>query len=274
MTFMEKSFKEELPMNRDMKIELMSMWYNEEFLAPFFLSHYRFVDKIHIFLDADTNDRTRNEIDKASELYKNISVQEFTFPDKMDDIIKIVKLNEFYKTIDSDYVFLADADEFIFYPAGYLEANPQIIHFTKLWNVYRHHTEQDLNPERPIREQRRHGVSDFEGFDVYTKPNMVMAKQDFSWALGHHAGFLQGQAVDWYASHELFPPGVSRMDPLPGAHWAMADPAFAVERRMKGRKERQSQVNLQLGLTIQHHFITEEAIRTSMKLHENDPQVL
>jgi len=257
-----------------MKIELMTMWYNESFLAPFFLRHYRFVDKIHIFLDADTDDGTLGKINEARAHHGGIHVHEFRFPDKMDDRIKAGQFNAFYKTIDADYVFLVDSDEFIFYPPGYLDANPYVVHFTKLWNVHRHHTDQDLNPDLPIREQRRHGVSDFEGWDVYTKPNIVKAKQDFHWDLGHHAGYLDGHWVEWNAQHEGFPPGVSRMAPLEGAHWSMADPAFVFDRRVKGRKDRQSKVNLEHGWAVQHHAITEEAIRASLKRHENDPQVL
>ncbi len=42
----------------NIKISVISVWYNEEKLAPFFLEHYRFADAIHIAVDADTCDGT------------------------------------------------------------------------------------------------------------------------------------------------------------------------------------------------------------------------
>jgi len=70
---------------RKPKIELMTLWYNEEFLAPYFLNHYKFIDTIHLFLDSDTNDTTKEIISQ----YNNVSLKQFTFPDRMDDEIKI-----------------------------------------------------------------------------------------------------------------------------------------------------------------------------------------
>jgi hypothetical protein len=256
-----------------MKIELLSMWYNEAFLAPFFFKHYAFVDKIHLFLDTDTNDGTRKEIERAHSLYGNIEAYNFKFPDMMDDSIKICHFNDFYKTIKGGYVMLVDADEFIFYPPGYLDVHPNIIHFTKLWNVYRYHTDKDLDPNLPIAEQRRHGTSAFESQDIYTKPNIVQAGWNFLWTVGHHACWLMGKPVAWNEPHEKFPEGVSKEPPLTGAHWAMADPCFAIERRVKGRRDRQSKVNLEKGYTVQHHHVTEEVLKASLKYHANDPQV-
>ena len=43
-----------------------------------------------------------------------MSIEPFTFPDMMDDEIKIKLFNDKYKEIDSDWVIAADSDEFIF----------------------------------------------------------------------------------------------------------------------------------------------------------------
>lgn len=253
-----------------MRIELMTRWFNEEFLAPFFLRHYRFVDKIHLFLDADTNDNTREVI--ARENQGNVQVHEFKFPDKVNDIIARDHFNEFYKTMDCDYVMLVDADEFIFYPPRYLEEHPELVHFTKLWNVYRHVTDKDLDPNLSVREQRRHGVSDLEGWDIYTKVNIVKAGMDFWWEAGMHSGKLNGHMVDWTMPRTWLPPGVSHT-PLTGAHWPNADPCFTVKRRVN-RCLRQSNYNLTHGLSTQHHGVTEEKVRALLKEHENDPIVI
>ena len=257
-----------------MKIDLISMWHNEEILAPFFFNHYKFVDKIHIIMGSDTTDNTRIRIGEANRKYNNIQIHEFEFPDKkMDDLIKVNKFNSMYQEMDSDYVFIVDSDEFMFYPDGYLETHPDIIHFVKFWTVYRHHTEGDLNPDISIRLQRRHGVSDYVGFDLYTKPSIVKAKQNFVLEPGNHAFYLNGAHVFWKKNKRIFPPGVSRGEPLTGAHWGMADPAFAIQRYIVGRKNRQSEVNIKNKLGVQYQTFTEDYIKKLMKDHENDRQV-
>lgn len=249
------------------------MWHNEEFLAPFFLEHYRFADKIHVFMGADTTDKTREIIDSKNELCKNIMVHRCDFPaNKLDDNLKITTINCFYRTLDCDYVILVDADEFIFYPTGYLDKYGGLVHFTKLWNVYRHITDSDLDPFVPIREQRRHGVSDYFGYDLYTKPNIVKAKQNFYWLAGHHVCSINGTIVRWNHPRGYFPVGVGQMVPLTGAHWAMADPAFTLERRIKERQERLSDVNKKGGLGV-FPTQTEMSLRQILQQHEHDPLV-
>ena len=255
-----------------MKIDLFTMWYNEEFLAPFFFSHYRFVDKVTVLLDRSTTDKTADCIEQAQRRYGNIIFSEFSFPDKIDDILKINKFNQCYQEAEHDYVILVDSDEFIFLPPGYLEKNQAIVNFTKLWNVYRHSTDTDLDPEKPILEQRRHGVSDFEGWDTYTKPNLIKAKQDWKWMVGHHAGYLNGKTMSWPMGAAYQESVVGPM-PLTGAHWSMADPAFVIERRLKGRMGRQSKVNMTRGFGRQHYAVTEASLLAELKKHENDPLV-
>jgi len=58
-----------------------------------------------------------------------------------------------------------------------------------------------------------------------------------------------------------------------GTHWANADPCFCVDRRIKGRRDRQSKFNLKYKFTYQHHNISEESVLAECKMHENDPQV-
>ena len=41
-----------------MNIEVITAWYNEEILAPYFLKHYSFADRIHILLDDLKNAET------------------------------------------------------------------------------------------------------------------------------------------------------------------------------------------------------------------------
>jgi len=139
----------------------------------------------------------------------------------------------------------------------------------------------------PIKNQRQHGVSDFEGWDVYTKPNIVKAKLNgFRWGLGHHEAFLQSRVInykniakdsmsDWILDgfKLVQQPKIVCSYVLTGAHWSMADPKYVIERRLKGRKERQSKNNLEKKYTIQHHNITVESLLNELKKHENDPKV-
>ncbi len=45
-------------MENNIKVEIITSVYNEEFLLPFFLKHYSWVDKINIIYDQDSNDNT------------------------------------------------------------------------------------------------------------------------------------------------------------------------------------------------------------------------
>ena len=268
---------------KKLKLEIITMWHNEEFLAPFFLNHYNYVDKIHIFLDADTNDNTLNIIQQ----YKNVSIEEMKFPDGMDDNLKKEKFNSFYPRLDCDYVLLVDADEFIFDVQKHLSVYNETVHFTKLWNVYRHYSEKDLDSTIPIKEQRTHGVSDFEGWDVYTKPNIIKSKlKSVVWGGGHHECLINNNYIAWKPISRVFfkdrlvlqgvnlvyTPKIVCNKLLTGAHWAMADLDYAIKRRLD-RKQRQSKVNLEKSYSVQHHFTTEEFVRKNIEQHKNDPQV-
>lgn len=49
----------------NMSIEIITMWYNEEALAPFFLKHYSWADKITLLYDEETSDKSLDIIAKA-----------------------------------------------------------------------------------------------------------------------------------------------------------------------------------------------------------------
>ncbi len=246
-----------------MEIKILTMWYNEEFLAPFFLSHYDYVDKIHVLLDSDTNDKTE-EILKQS---RKVEIEMITFPDMMDDQIKADHINRAAKQIKTDWLYVLDTDEFIF-PSGF--ENPRKflyrIHdsanvvMAKMWQVYRHAKDSDLDiNKKPVITQRRCGDPNREvGINAaYCKPIILKAPIEFDLLYGNHK--IIG---DNYKLAEEF---------FDGAHWAMADKCFAIDRRIKGRKERQSQHNLETGMTYHQHNITEESLLQEIKDHENDP---
>lgn len=95
-----------------MSIEVISLWYNEELLAPLFLKNYQWADKITIYYDNDSDDKTLEYL-KASPL--SIQIIPFRFPDMMDEEIKADIFNKAYKNSVCDYVLNVDCDEFAFY---------------------------------------------------------------------------------------------------------------------------------------------------------------
>jgi len=237
-----------------MQIEVITCWYNEEFLAPFFLKQYNWVDRITILFDKDSNDKTF-EILKQT----NASVIPFYFPDKMDDIIKVELITNLYSRSSADWIIIVDADEFVFINRKILESVELNFNLLRvaLYNVYRHVSEQDLDNSKTIREQRRHGYL----HQMYIKPIIIRPGLEIKWLPGNHV--INGKS------------GVIKVSPIiyQGAHWANADPCFCVERRVKNRRDRQSRTNLANRLTIQHHNITEESVLAECMEHENDPFV-
>lgn len=211
-------------------IEVISCQFNETFMQPFFKKHYSFADKITI-------------IDRL-------------FPDGIDDDLKASWINEAYKTSAADWVLVVDADEFIFIGQDDLDriGNQFNAARVKLFDVYRHVTEKELDANRPIKEQRRHGVLK----EVYIKPLIIRGRQNIQLGVGNHS--ING-AVSMCSEQFI------------GAHWQNADLNNAIEVRINQRKNRLSKNNLDKKYGYQHFDITEELIRADHKYHENDPEV-
>lgn len=244
------------------KIAIITMWYNEEILAPFFLSHYSYVDQIRIIIDSDTNDNTVGICDA----YPNVVLENFTFPDMMDAQIKQAKLHSVYNEMETDWIFMVDADEFIFPlllgtdPREVLSKQVGNVMYASMWQVYRHSTDEDLDPTLPAITQRRHGDPDMKSWynGHYIKP--LMARRGFpakAWTLGCHSFHPDSRikACD-FKFH--------------GTHWKMADPELAVIRRLNA-KNRQSSVNLASGFQCHDFNVTEGGIRQACAEHINDP---
>ena len=266
-----------------MRIELITMWYNEEFLAHFFLNHYSWVTKIHILLDADTTDRTES----IAKLYPNVVLEHFRFPDMMDDILKVKKFNEKYRSLtQADYVILVDSDEFIFCNnlsepvRDFLEATMKDVYFVNLWQVYKHEKDPPLDANIPVFLQRRHGDSNmFDPFNIlYVKPIVVKGHKDISWTPGNHELIYNGKSLIWKTrntdSFAKWNVSITKDEMLQGAHWKLVDLDETITRRIRNRKERQSQTNLTKGLTYQYHTITEDEIVKEYNDHKNDPEVI
>ena len=208
----------EMPeMDGHMRIELITMWYNEEFLAPFFLQHYNYADRINILYDTDTTDNTK----KICEQYPNVRIIPFHFPNMMDDEIKRDLINDLYSKIDADWVLSVDSDEFAFLKEhnffiydfrNFLAADKKHdIYNVMLYQVYRHITDKDLDPDLPAVPQRRHGDPNISvGINaLYKKPILVRGNLSINWEPGCHS-----------IRYGRDPRAVAPQHVL-GAHWAM-----------------------------------------------------
>lgn len=262
-----------------MRIHLMTMWYNEEFLAPFFLNHYSWVDKIHILLDADTNDNTES----IARSYSNVSIEYFSFPDKMDDIIKVKKFNSKYLEItEADYVIIVDSDEFIFcndlkkQVKDHISETDKDLYFVSYWQIYEHENDLPLHPTIPVPYLRRHGDP---SIDIgYIKPAIVKTGKNLLWGYGHHEILYEGYNVKWESkSTAAFDQRNIAHNPselLNGAHWRLVDLEQTIHRRITNRKERQSDYNRTEGYCSQYHAISETDIINEYNRHKKSPTVI
>jgi len=240
------------------KITVLSMWHNEAFLAPFFLSHYAYADKIHLMIGNDTTDNTR----EICGLYSNVEIEEFSFPGHLlNDTLKIKKFNEVAANVDYDWVIAIDADEFIFPPnqedpREFLARQDANLLYAPMWQVYRHTTESDLDPNKPAIWQRRHGNPKVH----HSKPIVVRPETKIEWAVGHH-GYTDNNKI------RVSP------DSFLATHWGMADADMAIRRYINGRKLRMSKENLAKQYGYHTFQLTEVRIRAECAAHANDPQL-
>jgi hypothetical protein len=251
-----------------MNIEVITCMYNEEFLAPFFMNHYEWATKIKVFIDDDTNDGTEDIVRR----YPNSDVYKFKFPDMMDDFLKVILLTNAYRSSNTDWVILVDADEFVYHPDIYdflSEVDADIV-IANLYQVYRNIKDKDLDISLPAFPQRIYGDKNTGENKCYNKPIVARGGLPIMWTPGNHF-ILVDQCTQRYNSAGVLPGNIRISDtPLMGSHWAMADPCFCVERRCKGRRDRQSKFNLENKMTVQNHNITEEQVLAECAAHLND----
>ena len=246
-----------------MKITVLSRWFNEAMLAPFFLSHYAFADEIIILLDEATTDGTVEIIAG----YPNATIRNYRLPGKINYGFTTELVTKAAATVKSDWIMAPDTDELVFPTGGgdvrmaLGQADGNLI-YADLWQVYRHATDKDLDSSWPVIRQRRHGdpnrITGPNG--TYRKPIIVKSGLGIDWGPGFHR----------YQRNPRIKISRTRFD---GAHWMMADVDLAIARRMRGRRELQSEENLRRTWGFQNFDITEEKIRAECAMHANDPQV-
>jgi len=268
-----------------MKTLAISMWYNEAALAHYFLKHYSYMTKIIILLDSDTNDSTEEIINQ----YLNTQIIKFTFPEhKVDEDIKAKMIRDTYKQFRStehwdcsssyDWIFNVDADELImpknyeniFTFLGRANSNKSNLIYADILQVYRNIKESDLVwkdiQDEKIVYQRRYGTRNFfldNHFNdtLYIKPIVVKPNLPIIWSPGNHNIICGKEYL------KEFP------EKMIGGHWAMADLDIAIERRIKGRKERQSKNNIEKSYNVHQYNINSESLKAECELHLYDERV-
>jgi hypothetical protein len=243
-----------------MKISILTVWYNEESLAELFCSHYSFAHKIYILMDSDTNDKSIDIVSK----YKNTSIILIDLGNGMNDALKQDAINHFISLpIDYDWFYSVDADEFIEPPnneshQNFLRRQQGNLCFARMFQVYRHKSDFDIDVNTLPLLQRRYGDPNTTNGrnSRYKKPIVVKKGLNIKWNPGCH--FFQMNDDILVSQEELI-----------GAHWAMADPKLAIERRMKN-KRRQSKHNLENNYSLHNHNITEDEILKECDLWKNE----
>ncbi len=217
-----------------MTIELITTYFNEEFLSPLFMIHYaHWVDRM-TFITQKREDH------------------------KFDDEDKMNWINDAIHRSTADWVVLVDMDEFI-YPEPY-GCNPRTIlesekgdviysHMTRMW---RNQDEGDIVRDLPPVPQRLHGQPDHVKPAVF-RPN------------GKRVGAGNHDITSCFA--------IKTGRPWVGAHWANADSCFWIDRETKDRGPRLSERNRQRGHGT-HTLRTREQILAECAVHANDPKVI
>jgi hypothetical protein len=182
------------------KVEVITTYYKEEFLAPLFMMHYHWADSINIITAS--------------------------FPDgKFNDHLKTDLINAAIARSQADWVIVVDFDEFVFpYPYGTdprmaLCEEPYDVIMVPMWRVWRHHTDKDVDRMAPPVPQRLHGVANRE----HTKP-CIFRPKDVSIHVGCH-----GINLPHYYRYGT---------PWTAVHWANADPCFGINRSRENRQAR------------------------------------
>jgi hypothetical protein len=230
------------------KITLVTMWYNEEYLAPFFLNHYKWVDKIIIYIDEYTTDFTENIIDKSN---LNITKKFVKFDNGVDEFKKINTLSNEYHNSETEWFIIVDSDEFLFHKSlnnmkkRIIESGNDYT-FVPYYTMYKHDNEpENLNMNIPIWEQREYGVLHHTN-DI--KPAIVRTGLDIKFSVGHHLLYKDNKIIEKKESDFI------------GIHLPYLNLEFVKNRLLKNRLPRQSDFNIKHGINTHITSLTEDKI--------------
>lgn len=216
-----------------MEVEIISLYYKDEYLAPFYFKHYAWADKITLITK--------------------------TLPSGINNEAQAQWYTEAYKNSKADWVIVCDFDEFVFVSHETLAAIPADITVKEasLYDIYPHWEEPaTLDPDMPVKEQRRHG---FLLDPFYIKPIILRGGLNITLGVGRHG--LCGSGVK-----------IGPRDII-GAHWRNCSLEYALETRLRKRKDRFCKEDIDKGYATRDRFETEESIKAEFFSHRDDPLV-
>lgn len=217
-----------------MKVELITSYYREEYLAPLFFLHYEnWVDQITLIT-------TRWD------------------GDKLDDGAKVEEINTAILRSKANWVIVVDFDEFLFpkngaNPRTTLERESGDIMNAEMLRVWRHMTDQDVDRMNPPLLQRRHGGPDHVKPCIF-RPGAVRLD------IGNHSA--------------NFPANYKWGKPWSAVHWANADPEFGIERTHRDRQTRLSENNYKNSWGMIPEWLDPNYLRELYAKHMDDPIVI
>jgi hypothetical protein len=240
-----------------MSIKLVTCFYNEAFLIPFYLRHYHFADAITALVTPSDD-----ETEALLRADPRVTVEVLQMPLGIDDELKSATLHTaLWFEQQHDWIILADADEFVWPPddpgaltvGAYLASVPDRddVLMAHMAHVYRSATDADLDPTLiPIGNQRRHGR------EHLSKPIIIRQGRRIHLRPGNH---------DFRSTHQT----LSALT-FAGAHWANADPAFTVTRRVRDRGARISPTNRLMRHGTHHWDVTAAEVIADLESHRDD----
>ena len=222
-----------------MKVEVITTYYKEEFLAPLFMLHYSWADQINIITAS--------------------------FPEgKFNDHLKTDLINRAISDSWADWVIVVDFDEFVFpYPYGAdprkaLEQETGDKINVPMWRVWRHHTDRDVNRMAPPVPQRLHGVPNRE----HTKPCIFRPR-----------GVRRGVQIHVGCHNAEFPEDFQWGKDWTATHWANADPCFGIRRSREDRQARLCQQQLNENLGVISEWLQPDFLERRYLQHLNDSPI-
>jgi len=239
------------------KITIISQWYNEELLAPLFFNHYAYCDEIHILLDPDTNDRTREIASK----YPNVIIKDGHCKDGMDNIQMLSNINQGILGVKDGWIYMVDADEFIFPehhedPHAFLGRQTAEVVNATYFHVYRHVTEKDIDYSKPPIPQRIHALDGGpEHKNWFWKPSVFRASARVQLTIGNH----RFEGIHTVSKERYI-----------GAHWKQADPIICVQRRLSNMV-RHSEHDHKKGWGNHDFHVSEEKLLRQLEEKNNLP---
>ena len=249
-----------------MTIGVATPIYNEEYLLPIFLEHYKFADEIIFFYDTDTTDRSLEVIHKHKKT--NVIIQPYNTGDGMNDYYMIDLLHEKLKYTTMDYTICVDGDELLFHTnknfetlgediKNYISKDLCDYYLAAFFHMLPDSTEErDITPDKPIWEQRKYGW--FE--DTYLKPCIIKKDSKLEYSIGKHWLIEDGKHHSPVNQHF----GIECMG-FQGCHLNNVNEEIAIQRRIINRCTRLSKVQRERGAGSEYFDLTEEKIREGFR---------